>query len=161
MQLVHLSTSLAHLEEATAWVNERSSPVLLSVVDANTVVAAAGTKDQWRTAIGVWLEVGEGYAASLCARDVATLSWLIELDHVVVSAQKANAHAQVVAAMLTNDEVNLVNDVATIRGAFNRPAPPHPLRVWSFDGVSLTSAGDELRATSTSRFALGEVTIYA
>jgi len=121
---MHLSTSLAHLEQVTAWVPEQSSPVLLSLVDANTVIAAAGAKDQWRSPLGVWLEIDEGYAASLCARDVATLSWLIELDHVVVSAENARAQAQVVTAMLTNDEVNFANDAATIRGAFNRPAPP-------------------------------------
>lgn len=160
MELVHLSTSLAHLEQVTVWVHEQSSPVLLSLVDANTVIAAAGAKDLWRSPLGVWLEIDEGYAASLCARDVATLSWLIELDHVVVSAENAPTQAQVVTAMLTNDEVNFANDVATIRGAFNRPAPPRPVRVWSFDGEKLASDGHELRATSTSRLTIGETTRY-
>ena len=160
MELMHLSTSLAHLEQVTAWVPEQSSPVLLSLVDANTVIAAAGAKDQWRSPLGVWLEIDEGYAASLCARDVATLSWLIDLDHVVVSAENARAQAQVVTAMLTNDEVNFANDAATIRGAFNRPAPPRPVRVWSFDGETLASDGLELRAISTARLSFGEATGY-
>lgn len=161
MELVHLSTSLAHLDEATAWVNEQSSPVLVSLDDADTVIGAAGVKDQWRVALGVWLEVNEGYTASLCARDVKTLSWLLDLEHVVVSARHAQAHAQVVAAMLSNDEVNLVNDVASIRGAFNRPAPPRPVRVWSFEGEMLASDGEVLRANSTSRLAIGEVTVFS
>ena len=160
MELVHLSTSLAHLDEATAWVNEQTSPVLVSLDDADTVVGAAGVKDQWRVALGVWLEVDENYVASMCARDVKTLSWLLDLEHVVVSARHAQANAEVVAAMLSNDEVNLVNDVATIRGAFNRPAPAHPVRVWSFDGETLASDGERLRVNSTSRLAFGEATFF-
>ena len=85
---------------------------------------------------------------------------MIELDHVVVSAENARAQAQVVTAMLTNDEVNFANDAATIRGAFNRPAPPRPVRVWSFDGETLASDGLELRAISTARLSFGEATGY-
>jgi hypothetical protein len=161
MELLHLSTSLAQFEDAVAFVNDQPSPVLLSVADANTVVAVAALKDQWRTALGVWLGVDEGYVASMCARDVKSLSWLIELDHVVVSARNARAQAHVVSAMLTNDEVNLVNEVATIRGAFNRPAPPHPVRVWSFEGATLASNGEELHATSSSSLVFGSVTTYS
>jgi hypothetical protein len=161
MELVHLSTSLVHFEGVAAFVNAQPSPVLVSLTDANTVVAVAALKDQWRCAMGVWLEVDEGYVASICARDVKSLSWLIELDHVVISAPNARAQAQVVTAMLTNDEVNFVNEVAVIRGAFNRPAPPHPVRVWSFDGATLASDGDELHATSSSNLEVGSVTTYS
>jgi hypothetical protein len=160
MELVHLSTSLAHLEEASAWVHEQPSPVVLSVKDANTVIAVAAQRDHWGAALGVWLEVGDGYSASLCARDVKTLSWLVDLEHVVVSAQRAPEHATVVAAMLTDEEVSIVTDVATIRGAFNRPTPPRPVRVWSFDGTTLRSDAEVLGATSRSSVGFGEVTTY-
>ncbi|MFZ1062544.1 MAG: hypothetical protein WAN30_03645 [Acidimicrobiales bacterium] len=158
--MLHLSTSLAHLEDATAWVNDQSSPVVLSVSDADTVIVVAALNDRWRSPIGVWLEVGDGYSASLCARDVKTLSWMVDLEHVVVSASEASEHARIVAAMLTDDEVNIVTPVAAIRGAFNRPAPPRALRVWSFDGATLRSDHEQLRPT-TSRESFGDVTSFA
>ena len=66
--------------------------------------------------LGVWLELSEDYSAQMAARDVATLSWLVALDTVVVSADDAEARAQVVEALLTNDEVNFTNGVATVVG---------------------------------------------
>ena len=75
--------------------------------------------------LGVWLVLSEDYSAQIAARDVATLSWLIALDTVVVSARVDRSPArEVLEALLTNDEVNLTNDVATLVGAYNRPAPP-------------------------------------
>ena len=161
MQMVRLSTSLQVLDQVAEFVGEQSSPVALAWVDADSVVAAGGLKDRWFKPIGVWLEVGEGYPASLAARDVATLSWLIELDHVIVSGPDAALQAQVVRAMLVDDEVSFTNEVATILGAFNRPAPPRELRVWSYDGDTLRSGEDELRAGRTQREAVGDVTVFS
>jgi len=81
--------------------------VVLQCSDADTVMAAATLGGELDRPIGVWLEISPGYTAALCARDVATLSWLIDLEHVVVAAtEKSRSHADVVEALLTNDEVN-------------------------------------------------------
>jgi hypothetical protein len=65
---------------------------------------------------------------------------------VVVSAERdAASHAEVVAALLTNDEVNFTNEVAAIAHAYNRPAPPTPVEVWSFDGARCAAATRSLR----------------
>jgi len=159
MELLRLRAPLARVEQLAGFIATRPG-VVLDCADADTVIVAGSLKDRWPGPIGVWLEVAREYPAQLAARDVATLSWLIELDHVVVSAENARAQAQVVTAMLTNDEVNFANDAATIRGAFNRPAPPRPVRVWSFDGETLASDGLELRAISTARLSFGEATGY-
>jgi hypothetical protein len=63
--------------------------------------------------------------------------------------------------MLVDDEVSFTNEVATILGAFNRPAPPRELRVWSYDGDTLRSGEDELRAGRTQREAVGDVTVFS
>ena len=84
----------------------------------------------------------------MAGRDVATLSWLVPLDTVVVSAASAEGSAQVVEALLTNDEVNFTNGVATLVGAFNRPAPPAPIAVWSWDGALLRHGDEALREVS-------------
>jgi hypothetical protein len=161
MEVVRLSTTLGALDLVAPFVGAQATPVVLSCLDADTVIVAAALKDRWGTPVGVWLEVGEDYPASLCARDVATLSWLIELDHVVVSAKDAQAHAEVVAAMLSNDQVDFENEVASIKGAFNRPAPPRPLRVWSYDGKVLRSNDDELRRSNTLTEPAGELTTFS
>ena len=122
MALVRLVTTLARLDEVATHANE--TPIVLEVRDADTVIAAASLKDRLSAPVGVWLALSDGYLAQLVARDVATLSWLIELDVVVVSGPRAVEGAEVVRALLSDDEVNFTNDVATIRGAYNRPAPP-------------------------------------
>ena len=99
-----------------------------------------------RVGVGVWLCASASYSAQLCARDVKTLSHLVALDHVVIEAASGSAeHADIVRALLTNDEVNFENDLATIRGAYNRPAPPTPVTVWSAQEETLTSEAGVLR----------------
>jgi hypothetical protein len=109
---------------------------VIAVRDADTIIAVASLHDRVTRPLGVWLELSEDYSAQLAARDVATLSWLVPLDTVVVSSPNAESHAQVVEALLTNDEVNFTNGVATLVGAYNRPAPPSPVAVWSWDGTT-------------------------
>ena len=88
----------------------------------------------------------------MAARDVATLSWLIALDTVVVSAPSPAPSAEVLEALLSDDEVNIVNDVATIAAAYNRPAPPNPIAVWHWDGSALRHRDEILREASTESF---------
>ncbi len=131
MELVRVVTKLANRASVVRAAGEHT--VLFRCSDANTVVVAASLAEQLRAPFGVWLEVDDGYSAQLCARDVATLATIIPLRHVVIEARsKASAHADVVRALLTNDEVNFTNDVVNLVGAFNRPAPPQTVTVWSF-----------------------------
>jgi hypothetical protein len=67
----------------------------------------------------------------------------------------------VVSALLTNDEVNFVNGVASLRGAYNRPAPPSPLTVWSYDGEVLRSADRVLDEHASSWSVAGTLSIFS
>ncbi len=109
-------------------------PVVASLIEGDVVVAL-GARDRTLGPLGPWLSLGEDYPASMAARDIATLSWLADFDHVVIAGERASEQAAVVRAMLTDDEVNLASDVLSVRGAYNRPAPPRPITVWyAFDG---------------------------
>jgi hypothetical protein len=133
--------------------------VVVSVIDADTVVALGSLHDRLGGPVGVWLTLSRDYAAPMAARDVKTLSWLVSLDTVVVSGPNAQSSAQVLEALLTNDEVNFTNGVATLVGAYNRPAPPVPVAVWSFDGTSLRRGDETLReASSASTHAFDTIT---
>ena len=143
MELVRVVSPLA-AREAVA-VSAADHTVLWHCSDHDTVLAAASLVGRIEAPFGVWLVVNDGYRAQLCARDVATLSHLIALRHVVIEATASpGAHADVVRALLTNDEVNFTNDVVALVGAFNRPAPPRPVSVWSYDGARLVNGGDVL-----------------
>lgn len=143
MELVRVVSPLATREALMSSASRHK--VLWHCSDYDTVLAAASLVDRIAAPFGVWLEVHDGYRAQLCARDVATLSHLIPLHHVVVAAgSNASAHAEVVRALLTNDEVNFTNDVVNLVGAYNRPAPPHPLSVWSYDDGRLVNGDDVL-----------------
>ncbi len=160
MELVRLAVAFAQLGDVARLASDRS--LVLSVADADTVMCAASLRGELHAPIGVWLEISADYPAQLAARDVATLSWLVELDQVVVSAATGAAdHAEVVRALLTDDEVNLTNGVATIVGAYNRPAPPRPVRVWSWDGVELRSEEHLLTLRSLAAGDVGEVATFA
>ncbi len=162
MAIVRLSTTRSALERVPHFVADHDLAVVFDCVDANTIICAAALRDQWTSPIGVWLEVSPAYPAQMCARDVKTLSWLVDLENVVVSAaENAHAHALVVRALLTNDEVNLANEVATLSGAYNRPAPPRALRVWSSTGGVLENDGLLLSELSVMAGELGQLTAYA
>jgi hypothetical protein len=162
MALTRLDTTLARLDSLAAAVAATAGPVALRCRDADTVMMAAALRGRLERPVGVWLEVSSGYRASLAARDVATLAWLIDLDLVVVSASSdAPSHADVVAALLTNDEVNFSNEVAVIAGAYNRPAPPRPVEVWSFDGTQLRGPDTVLHETSNATSDDVTATTYA
>jgi len=134
--------------------------VTVSVNDADTIVALSSLHDELQAPIGVWLELSADYPAQMAARDVKTLSWLVTLDTVVVSGPNAEAGAEVLEALLTNDEVNFTNGVATIVGAYNRPAPPSPIAVWSWDGTNLRNGDRVLQMASTETTELGDATTY-
>ncbi len=157
MALVRLDVRFDALDAFVHEANERH--VVISVSDADTIVTVGSLHDRLTNPLGVWLELSEDYSAQMAGRDVATLSWLVPLDTVVVSDASAEGSAQVVEALLTNDEVNFTNGVATLVGAYNRPAPPAPIAVWSWDGVLLRHGDEVLRAASSeSRRVFDETT---
>jgi hypothetical protein len=159
--LLRLSAPLARIGDLAGVVGEEAERVALDCRDADTVIVAGALHGEWTKPIGVWLEISADYPAQLAARDVATLSWLIELDLVVVScATAAEDHADVMRALLTDDEVTFSNDVATLTRAYNRPAPPRPLTVWSFDGAALSHGPETLRPVATSSTTVGELTRF-
>ncbi len=120
---------LVHLDTRTG------GPVVASLLDGDVVVALAA-RDPLLGPIGPWLAVGEDYPASMAARDVASLSWFVDFDDAVIAGDRASEHATLVRAMLTDDEVTLETDVASVHGAYNRPAPPRPIRIWyTVDGA--------------------------
>jgi hypothetical protein len=163
MELIRLSTTLANLVNVPIVLDQQSSSLVLKFADADTVMAAASLRGSLGGPVGVWLEVDpDDYPAALAARDVATLSWLIGIDHVVIEVKSAAvAHAEVVTALLTNDEVNFVNGAATLRGAYNRPAPPSPITVWSYDGEALRSADRVLDEHASSWSVAGTLTVFS
>lgn len=162
MSIVRLSVLREKLDEVPLFASEQPYPVVLDCRDADTVIAVAALKGEWRSGIGVWLHLSPEYPAQLAARDVATLSWLVALDHVVVGAAvHADQYAQVVRALLSDDEVNFSNEVATLAKAYNRPAPPRDLVVWSHDGPSLVNGDVTLAPERSTTVELGEFTLYS
>jgi hypothetical protein len=159
MTLVRLEARLDALDALVDSAN--ASHVVVSIVDADTVIAMGSLHDRLTAPLGVWLELSSDYSAQMAARDAATLSWLVALDTVVVSGSPAQPSADVVVALLTNDEVNFANDVATLVGAYNRPAPPSPIAVWSWDGSQLRHGDQVLRVASSETTVAGVVTTFA
>lgn len=105
--------------------------VVVAVDGAATCALVGALADQWTRRIGVWLVVHDGYGAPLAARDVATLSWLVDLSTVIVSSADKFVveHARLFAALLTGDEASVTTPAGSIAGAYNRPAPRAALRV--------------------------------
>jgi hypothetical protein len=159
MELVRLVAPLAERDELVSLVTPET---LIRCSDADTIIVAASLGDQLRGPLGVWLTVSADYSAQLCARDVKTLSHLVDLATVVIEADdRPFLCAEIVRALLTNDEVNFSNDLATIRGAYNRPAPPAPIAVWSFEDGVLASGGVSLRAGRTESRGAVQLTYFS
>ena len=131
MEMTNVVLALADLVRLDT---RSGGPVVVSLLDGDVVVAL-GARQRSLGPLGPWLTVGADYPASMAARDIATLSWLADFEHVVIAGDRASEQASVVRAMLTDDEVTLDSDVLTLRGAYNRPAPPRPITVWyAIDG---------------------------
>lgn len=160
MELVRLVAPEAQRDAVARRSSEQT--VLFRCADADTVVVTASMCGRLTNPLGVWLVVGDDYPAQLAARDVATLAAIVPLGHVVIEASSmSNEHADVVRALLTSDEVNFTNAVVTLAGAYNRPAPPSPLTVWSYDGEFLISGDEVLAPRRVEANDVGEFTYFA
>jgi hypothetical protein len=143
MRLVRVVASRASRSALAAFTD--ATPVF-RCDDADTAIVLGSWSDALTSEVGVWLRVTDGYSAQIVARDVRTLSVLTNLRHVVIeAADRANEHADVVRLLLSGEEVNFSNSVATLTHAFSRPAPPRPLTVWSYEDTELTSPEGTLR----------------
>jgi hypothetical protein len=160
MELVRLVAPRARLDAVVREANDHAT--LFQCSDADTVLVAASMVDLLTAELGVWLEISSAYRAQLAARDVATLAAIVPLRHVVIEAPaESSEHADVVRSLLTNDEVNFSNNVATIVGAFNRPAPPRAITVWSYKNDHLVSGKDSLVQGRIEKDDAGERTYFA
>lgn len=99
---------------------------LIACSDGDVVILLSALAERCHGPVGVFLEASEQYRPQIIARDVATLSHLVELTDVVLTSE---ADAEIVRALLSEDAVTLSNAEATLREAFNRPAPPRPVTV--------------------------------
>jgi hypothetical protein len=129
--------------------------------DGDSAIVLGSWSDALTREVGVWLRVTDGYRAQIVARDVRTLSVLMNLRHVVIEApDRARERAEVVRALLTGEEANLSNSVATLTHVFSRPAPPRPLTVWSYGNAELTSPEGSLRQVPRDASADAELTYF-
>ena len=134
-------------EELSTMVKREVTGVL-RVHGGDPVLLLAAYGPDWPGEWGLWLEASEGYPAALIARDLKTLSHLMKLTTVVIAAaQHPDQHAEVVRRLLSDETSDLRNDVVTVSGAVNRPAPPAHIRVWHAEGSRLFSESTVLAAS--------------
>jgi len=160
MELRRLDVAVGDLERVAEVARSLAGPLVLSSSDGAAAVLAAALSHE-APGLGVWLDLDDGYGAPMAARDVATLSWLTTLEHVVVDGANAPELAAVLAAMLTDEAVDLDSPVATLRGAYNRPAPPAPVTLWWAHGDEVTCATRTLVRRDAHVTPAGELTLYA
>ncbi|MGC1420496.1 MAG: hypothetical protein WA786_10315 [Acidimicrobiales bacterium] len=160
MELARLDLPLTRLDAAPAVITASTARVLISCPDASTVVTAAWLSVRLTSSVGVWLRLGPGYSAALAARDVATLSHLLELTDAVIEGAAPPSEADLVRALLTEDPVDFANDAGTLTGAYNRPAPPRPVEVWSVVDGDLVALGQRLRHAGSRETPAGTITLF-
>lgn len=80
-----------------------------------------------------WFSISSSYPAALAARDLKAVAQLCDVTDAVLSVPDGDpgAAAELVAALLTGEPVTLANAAGELREAVSRPAPPHPVRLWS------------------------------
>lgn len=135
---------------------------VLDVTNGDAVMMLAALGPTLDVTLGLWLRVDEQRPAVLAARDLATLTHLVDVGLVVIEAsERAEAQADVVRALFSADEVNFANEITTIRGAYNRPAPARPLEVASSDGLMLYRGGVVYAREVQVPHAWGEIVTYS
>ncbi len=117
---------------AVASVSGDDTVTVVALANPAAIQFVAATATEWTMPVTWWIRVSERYTAPMAARDVKTLSWIVTVSDVVISSDDGVAadHGRVVAELLRSDDVTLTTSVVTLRHAFNRPLPPHPVTVW-------------------------------
>ncbi len=120
----------------------------------------AALKDQLNVALGGW---GLQWVQRLAVRRATwrhSVGWKITIEDVVVEGEHAFAHHGC-RTLLSDDEVSIANEVATITKAYNRAAPPRPIRVWSYDGTNVVGEEETLSRVSEPNLGVGAAVIFA
>lgn len=98
----------------------------------------AANAQQWSRPVAPWITVSRDYPASLAARELGTLSWIVELTDIVLSSDddQLEHHARIVHELLTSDPATIETPVATLVAAYNRPLPPLSPTIWLASGTA-------------------------
>lgn len=124
---------------------------LLRFLTIDAVIGASRVLASGQSIEGLWLEVADDYSAPLAGRDISTLALLGPLANVVISAgEHGPTVCELIAATMTADEINFSNGAGTLVGAFNRPSPAVPPKLWWVDGSSVATDGHEVRTLDFS-----------
>ncbi len=124
---------------------------LLRFLTIDSVVGASRLLASGQPIEGLWLEVADDYSAPMAGRDISTLALLGPLANVVISAgEHGPAVCELIAATMTNNEINFTNVAGTLVNAFNRPSPAVPPKLWWLDGASVVTDGHEVRTLDFS-----------
>ncbi len=134
---------------------------LLEVKGGDAVMVLASMPQGFTFDVGLWWCVDQDHPAALLARDLSTLSHLRRLSRIVVESDNARLQAEVVSALLSDREVNFSNGAATLRRAYNRPAPAHPIEVGYCERDEVRLAKETLRVHSREPRPWGEIVTYA
>jgi hypothetical protein len=128
----HLVVDASDGTELPSTVGSGDGRILLASVDGLLPMVLGAMSNQLTTPIAVWTQIDSDYSSPLAARDLGTLSWLVDLRDVVVSTTVGDVqdHAAVIAALLRDDNVTMVTPSVSVTEAYNRPLPPRPLTVW-------------------------------
>jgi hypothetical protein len=123
---------------------DRSATTVVDFEGAPAAMLVAASAARWPGPIAICQTVGGDVASSLIARDLKTLSWLVELAGVVLLAEpdEALSHAALISALTTRDDVSMENSAGKLAGAWNRPRPAQELTIWASadrpDGEQMT-----------------------
>jgi len=160
----HLLVPAGRYRDApTALANTDGSTVVIAYDAVDPAMMAAAQPELWDRQFLIWMPASVAYRASLIARAVKTLSWLVPLSGVVVSSDDgAEAeHAAIIATLLSGDDVSIETSVGVLQHAWNRPLPPRELSVCfavgppGSDEVTITHVAgpwaDASAAVATSR----------
>ena len=124
---------------------------LLRFLTIDSVVGASRVLASGQPIEGLWLEVADDYSAPMAGRDISTLALLGPLANVVISSgEHGPAVCELIAATMTNNEINFTNVAGTLVNAFNRPSPAVPPKLWWLDGASVVTDGHEIRTLDFS-----------
>jgi hypothetical protein len=128
----------AHVSAYAEFASDHSS--VYDCTDGSVFEALASLSGRSSAAMGLFVELSDFYGGNLVARDIASLSQVVRIDHVVLSApQYVKSHAVAVRRLLTGEVVRLRNRAVQLDGAYCRPAPPRAIKVWVLDGAQLVS----------------------
>ncbi len=134
----HFVFEVTRWSEAPRAVANEAGWVSVDFPGASTSMIVAAEATSWTAPVAPWLHVSSKMSASLVAREIGTLSHLVELNDVVLTSSdgELSSHARIIHELLTSDPATITNSAASIVNAYNRPLPPRPLTIWICSGLS-------------------------